>query len=88
MSAVLLIALLGLTFLAMLKICDAFRDLAFEIRTTRAAIENQTARFEEVHLQWWTWAQRELADRAEESRRRNRPTLEELMEDVESCPMP
>ena len=85
MSSVLMIALLGLTFLALLKIADAFRDLAFELRTTRAAIENQTARFEELHLQWWTWAQREPAERAEESRRRHKPTLDELMDDVESC---
>ena len=83
MSSVLLIALLGLAFLAMLKVADSFRDLTFELHTTRAAIEQQTTRLEEFHLQWWTWAQRELSVRAEENRRRNRPTLDELMEDVD-----
>ena len=82
MSSMLLIALLALAFLAILKVADSFRDLAFELRTTRAAIEQQTTRLEEFHLQWWTWAQREPSERAEESRRRNAPTLDELMEDV------
>ena len=82
MSSVLLIALLGLAFLAILKVVDAFRDLTFELRTTRAAIEQNANSLEEFHLQWWTWAQREPHERAEESRRSNIPTLDELMEDA------
>jgi len=82
MSTVLLIALLGLAFLALLKISDTFRDLAFEIRQVRAVIEHQTQRQEEFHPEWWTWAQGEPAERAKESRRRNCPTLDELMEEI------
>jgi hypothetical protein len=82
MSTVLLIALLGLAFLALLKIADTFRDLSFEIRQTRFAIEQQTKRIEELDGKWWSWNQRELAERAEESRRLNKPTLDEIMEDV------
>ena len=77
-----LIALLGLAFLALLKIADTFRDLSFEILQTRAAIEHQTQKLEEFHREWWAWGQREPAERAEESRRRHTPTLDELMDDV------
>ena len=66
----------------LLKVADSFRDLSFEIRQARAALEHQTARLEHIHQEWWAWNQRELADRAEESRRREKPTLEEIMEDV------
>ena len=82
MSAVLLIALLALAFVALLKIADTFRDLSFEIRQTRFAIEHQTTKLGEFHQAWWTWVQRKPAERAEESRRRNMPTLDELMEDI------
>jgi hypothetical protein len=82
MSSVLLIALLALAFVALLKIADTFRDLSFEIRQTRAAIEHQTQQLEQFHRVWWAWGQREPAERAEESRRRHTPTLDELMEDV------
>jgi hypothetical protein len=82
MSTVLLIALLALAFLALLKVADSFRDLSFEIRQTRSVIEHQTTRLEAIHQQWWSWNQRELADRAEESRRLETPTLDEIMEDV------
>ena len=82
MSTVLLIALLALAFLGLLKVADAFRDLSFEISQARAALEHQTTRMEQIHQEWWTWNQRELADRAEESRRRSKPTLEEIMDDV------
>ena len=82
MSTVLLIALLALAFVALLKIADTFRDLSFEIRQTRFAIEHQTKKQEEFHREWWTWVQRDVAERAEESRRRNNPTLEEIMEDT------
>jgi hypothetical protein len=56
MSSVLMIALLGLAFLAMLKVAE--------------------------------WAQREPSQRAEDSGRRRNPTLDEIMEDVESCATP
>ena len=82
MSSILLIALLALAFVTLLKIADTFRDLSFEIRQTRQAIEHQTEKLETFHREWWTWAQREPAERAEESRRRHTPTLDELMEDV------
>jgi broad specificity phosphatase PhoE len=82
MSSILLIALLGLAFVALLKIADTFRDLSFEIRQTRQAIEQQTEKLEAFHREWWAWAQREPAERAEESRRRHTPTLDEIMEDV------
>ena len=82
MNTVLLIALLSLAFVALLKIDDAFRDLTFEIRQVRAAIELQTRNREELRREWWTWAQRDSATRAEERRRRNTPTLDELMEDI------
>jgi hypothetical protein len=82
MSTVLLIALLALAFLALLKIADTFRDLSFEIRQTRFAIEQQTKKLEEFHNAWWAWGQREPAEKMEESRRRTAPTLDELMEDL------
>jgi hypothetical protein len=82
MNTVLLIALLSVAFLALLKIADTFRDLSFEIRQTRQAIEQQTEKLEEFHRQWWAWGQREPAERAEESRRRHTPSLDEIMEDV------
>jgi hypothetical protein len=82
MSTVLLIALLALGFLGILKVADAFRDMSFEIRQARAVIEHQTTRLEAIHQEWWSWNQRELADRAEESRRLKTPTLDEIMEDV------
>ena len=82
MSTALLIALLALGFLALLKIADTFRELSFEIRQTREAIEHQTQKLDEFHREWWAWGQRDPAERAEESRRRHTPTLDELMEDV------
>ena len=82
MSSVLLIVLLALAFVALLKIADTFRDLSFGIRQTRAAIEQQTQELEEFHREWWAWGQRQPAERAEESRRRHTPTLDELMQDV------
>ena len=77
-----MISLLALAFLGLLKVADAFRDLSFEIRQARGALEHQTTRMEQIHQEWWSWNQRELADRAEESRRRTTPTLDEIMEDV------
>jgi hypothetical protein len=80
--SILLIALLALAFLALLKIADTFRDLSFEIRQTRFAIEQQTKKLKEFHNAWWGWGQREPAEKAEESRRRTAPTLDELMEEL------
>ena len=82
MSSMVLIALLAFVFLAILKVADSFRDLTFELRTTRAAIEQQTTRLEEFHLRWWTWAQRQPSERAEKRGRRTIPTLDELKEDA------
>ena len=82
MSTVLAIALVALAFLAMLKIGDTFRDLTFEIRQTRFAIENQTRRIEDLHGEWWAWTHLSAAQRGEEARRKINPTLDELMEDT------
>jgi hypothetical protein len=82
LSSVLLISLLALAFLGLLKVADAFRDLSFEIRQARAALEHQMTRMEQIHQEWWSWNQPELADRAKESRRRTTPTLDQIMQDV------
>ena len=82
MSTVLMIDLLALAFLGLLKVADAFRDLSFEIRQARVVLEHQTTRMEQIHQEWWSWNQRALAERAEESRRLRSPTLDEIMEDT------
>ena len=82
MSTVLLIVILSLVLLGLLKIGDAFRDLAFEVRLVRAAIEHQTEKQEELHQSWWGWGQRDPAERAEAGRRNAPPTCEEIMEEV------
>ena len=82
MNTVLLIALLALAFLAILKIGDTFRDLLFEVRQARSAIESQTKRIEELHGEWWARTHLAATQRGEKARRKIAPTLDELMEDT------
>src|SRR5688500_1467885 len=50
-AAILSCAVLALIFLVLLKLVDAFREMAFEARQTQRSIEEQTARIQAQHGQ-------------------------------------
>ena len=61
MSSVLLLAILAAAFVVLLKITDMLRDLSFEQRQTRAAVEHLIATFDEFNRGLPASAQRDLA---------------------------
>jgi len=69
-------------FLAALKLGDALRDIAFEIREARRTLEKQLANAEKFQNECWKWLRTDPERRADEMRRKTRPTLDEALEDA------
>src|SRR5688572_1999806 len=81
-AAILSCAVLALIFLVLLKLVDAFREMAFEARQTQRSIEEQTVRIEAKLDQLAQAASTRDADaqRSEQSSRPLGPTLDEIIE--------
>ena len=82
MTTVLLLIAALFLFLAALKLGDALRDIAFEIRETRRMLEKRLASAEKFQNECWEWLRTDPERRTEEMRRKARPTLEEALEDA------
>ena len=81
-AAILSCAVLALIFLVLLKLVDAFREMAFEVRQTQRSIEEQTVRIE-AKLDQLTQAASSRNAEAQRSEEGSRPmglTLDEIIE--------
>jgi len=81
-ATVLLISLVVLVLLAVLKLGDALRDIAFEIRESRLAAQDQMARDELFRGQVWEWLRITREQRTDDIRRKLQPTLDEALTDA------
>jgi hypothetical protein len=76
MTSVLLIAIGLSVFFAVLKLADSIRDIAFELREARRALDHHAARSQELQRECWE-AVRVLAEQ-----RGSQSSLEDMLGDV------